>query len=91
MGWQLTNFELDPSGRLASTFHFEIVFTGSRQQPECLVRGDGVLLRSGRVRFNREDDLRSAVEGVGVEPHGFISHLADWVVQQSMPRVPQPA
>jgi hypothetical protein len=43
------------------------------------------------VRFNREDDLRSAVEGVGVDPHGFISHLSDWVVQQSAPEVPLPA
>jgi len=79
MGWELTNFRLDSQGCEACAFHFEVVFTGSLNQPECLYRGDGILINGGRVRVNREDDLKTALSGVGVDPQSFIQQLVDWV------------
>ncbi|MBN2080933.1 hypothetical protein JW859_01875 [bacterium] len=79
MGWELTNFRLDRQGYEACAFHFEVVFTGSLNQPECLYRGDGILTLNGRVRVNREDDLKTALSGVGVDPHSFIKQLVEWV------------
>lgn len=91
MGWELANFRLDTGGQTASSFHFEVVFTGSCNQAECLYRGDGMLIPGGRVRLNREQDLAAAVDGLGLDTEAFKRHLAEWILQESQPREPSQA
>lgn len=86
MGLELANFRVDTEGHQASAFRFEVVFTGSLDQPECVYRGDGILLSGGGVRINREHDLADAVAGAGLNPQQFMERLADWIDGQRHPR-----
>ena len=88
MGWDIANFNVSRGGGIARGFEFEVVFTGSGRQPECLLHGDGVVLSTGRVRFNREDDLRALVAEAGGNPQYFLDYLSDWVVRQSRRELP---
>ena len=64
MGWELTDVNVEDTGGQANPFHFEITFTGSRDQAECLLRGDGILLGNGKIRFNRSAELVRTVTGL---------------------------
>jgi len=75
MGWELTKVKVDETGGIASSFHFEIVFTGDRNQAECLLRGDGIVLGNGRVRFNRSNELATTFQDLGLKPEELIRQL----------------
>jgi len=79
MGWELANLVIGHGGELAQPFEFEIVFMGSKQQAEFRLRGDGVVLRTGKVRFNRLEELKDLASGAGYHPQNFIDYLADMV------------
>lgn len=91
LGWDIENLSFGDSGGVAQTFDFQVVFSNSTQQAECLLRGDGILLSSGRVRFNREDELKSFVAGTGSNPEYFLDYLADVVAREARPRVSRTA
>lgn len=84
LGWDLTDFVVENSGGLASPFRFEIVFTGNESERVPL-RGDGVVLRTGSVRFNRQEELAFAVNSLGLNAQNFFAYLADMVLEQSQP------
>jgi hypothetical protein len=91
LGWDLSSLNISDGSGIARAFEFEVVFTGSANQADCLLRGDGILLSSGRVRFNREDELKSLVAGTGGNPEYFLDYLSDWVVRQAHPRLARTA
>ena len=91
MGWDISNLNISDGSGIARSFEFEVVFTGSANQAECLLRGDGILLSSGRVRFNREDELKALVAGAGGNADYFLDYLSDWVVRQAQPRLARTA
>jgi len=85
MGLELANFRVDAKGLQESAFRFEIIFTGSLDQPECVYRGDGILGGAGLL-INREHELAEAVAGAGLNPQQFLEQLADWINCQFHPR-----
>jgi len=87
MGWETTNFTVERHGELARVFNFEITFTGEASHKERLLRGDGLILRDGTVRFNRPQEIRRAVETRGINPDFFITSFADWVLTNTEPRL----
>ena len=87
MGWELTEVNVDDSGGQASAFHFEVTFTGSHDQAECLLRGDGILLSNGRIRFNRSADLIRTVTDLGLSPDELIRKLEGRVRAIAPPRL----
>jgi hypothetical protein len=85
LGWDIENLSFGDGNGVVRTFDFEVVFSNTSQQAECLLRGDGILLSSGRVRFNREDELKSLVAETGSNPDYFLDYLADMVVREARP------
>ncbi len=91
LGWDIENLSFGDGNGVARTFDFEVVFCSTSQQVECLLRGDGILLSSGRVRFNREDELKTVVAETGSNPDYFLDYLADIVVRKAHPQLPRTA
>lgn len=91
LGWDVSSLNIGDGSGVARAFDFEVVFSGATNEAECLLRGDGVLLSSGRVRFNREDELKALVADTGGNPEYFLDYLSDWVVRQAQPRPPRTA
>lgn len=87
MGWETTNFTVERNGELARVFNFEITFTGEASHKERMLRGDGLILRDGTVRFNRPDTIKQAVEGSGINPEFFLTSFADWVLTHTAPQL----
>ena len=87
MGWETTNFTVERYGELASVFNFEVTFTGESRNQERLLRGDGLILRDGTVRFNRPDEIKHAVATRGINPDFFLSSFADWVLTHTTPKL----
>ena len=83
MGWDLTDFTLQQRGELATAFEFEISYGSEAGGVGTHYRGDGLLLCSGRVRFNREQELLKLAGGLGLNPQNFLAYLADWIVAHS--------
>jgi hypothetical protein len=82
MGWDLIDFDIDQRGGLASPFNFEILFSGAAPQGIPL-RGGGVVLRTGSVRFEHEDELRRMVAQLGMNPDNFLEYLADVILART--------
>ena len=87
MGWETTNFTVERHGELARVFNFEITFSGAASHKQRLLRGDGLILRNGTVRFNRPEEIRQVVEGRGINPDFFLTSFADWVVAHTAPQL----
>ncbi len=68
-------------------FNFEVSFTGEASRKERLLRGDGLILRDGTVRFNRPQEIRQAVETRGINPDFFLTSFADWVLANTAPQL----
>jgi hypothetical protein len=83
MGWDVMGFAVGERNGAARVFNYEIAFTGSHNQPECLWRGDGVVLNAGRVMFNRMDDLRVLVAEAGANPQDVLDLLTSWVLTRT--------
>lgn len=86
MGLELANFGVDAKGPQQSAFHFEVIFTGTSDQPQCVYRGEGILFGGGRLLINHEHDLADAVACAGLNPQQFLNQLAQWVEAQFHPR-----
>lgn len=85
LGWDIASLTITDGSGIARSFDFEVAFTGSAAGPESLLRGDGVLLSTGRVRFNREAELHSFVTRAGGNPQYFLDYLADVVARRARP------
>lgn len=91
LGWDVSKLHIGDGSGVARAFEFEVVFTGLADQAECRLHGDGILLSSGRVRFNREDELKALVADSGANPEYFLDYLSDWVARQAPPRLARTA
>lgn len=89
MSWELARLELVDHGGAARTFQFEVLLAGTKQQAQCLVRGDGFVLDNGRVRFNREEELRSLIYAAGSNPQHFLDYLGTRVIEEVPRLAPQ--
>lgn len=85
MGWEITNFQLERTGELARVFNFEIMFTGLAGENERLVRGDGLVMKSGKIRFNRENQLMGVVAEAGINPDSFSDYFTRMVAAKLVP------
>jgi len=83
-GWELTELKLAANGRTASAFQFEIASQGGADEPRRSISGDGVVFEDGRVRFNREPELRRAISGTGLSPEECLSGLSCRVVEHAL-------
>ncbi len=83
MGWEIKDLELDVGGQLANAFNFELQVTTDAGVLAGALRGDGIVLRSGRVRFNREDELRRRMEAQGLDAAVVIAQVSDHAARQS--------
>jgi len=84
MGWELKELKLAANGRTASAFQFEIASLAGKDQPRCSISGDGVVFEDGRVRFNREPELKQALSGAGLSPQDCLSSLSCRVVEHAL-------
>lgn len=84
MGWELTELKLAANGRTASAFQFEISSNGRDEETRRTISGDGVVFEDGRVRYNREAELRQAISGAGIDPQGFLGALSCRVVEHAL-------
>lgn len=83
LGWDVANLTITGGNSVVRTFDFEVAFSGDPSYPENRVRGDGIVLATGRVRFNHEDELKSLVAGAGANPQYFLEYLADVVAREA--------
>ena len=90
MGWELRSLSIDDNAGLARVFHFELVFQTGSHARESVFSGDGVLLRTGKVYFNREDELCRLIQQVGINPQNFLEYFGDLVAGESLKRIPRP-
>jgi hypothetical protein len=75
-GWDLTQIEVQGGNSAAQVFNFELSLYGSEAVPGCILRGDGLLFRDGRVRFNREAELRQVLALMSETPQEVLESLA---------------
>lgn len=83
MGWELTDLQIDRGGQLATAFHFEVQFSSETTSSAGVLRGDGIVLRNGRVRLNREDAFRARVQALGHDPAVILGLVAARAARQS--------
>jgi hypothetical protein len=78
-GWDLTQIEVQDGSSAAQVFNFELSLYGSESVPGCILRGDGLLFKDGRVRFNREAELRQVIALMSEKPQDVLESLATQV------------
>lgn len=83
-GWELMELKLAADGRTASAFQFEIAADGGDESGQRTISGDGVVFEDGRVRYNREQDLRLALSSAGLDPQGCLGQLSCRVVEHAV-------
>jgi hypothetical protein len=83
LGWDVSNLTITGGNSVVRTFDFEVEFTGGLSLLEHKVRGDGIVLSTGRVRFNHEAELKNLVAEAGGNPQYFLDALADVVARQA--------
>jgi hypothetical protein len=82
MGWDVVEFYLASNEGAARVFNYELELQNEEPEETRHVFGDGVVMGSGQVYFNRPERLKEAVKAAGANPEGFIDTFADWVVNQ---------
>jgi hypothetical protein len=88
MNWDITYFNVNRRlGRFAA-FEFDIEITGHPEHGTAFIRGDGVFGDTGQLIINRQADLVSAVERLGLSVQDIQQQLSDRA--QSATSQPQP-
>lgn len=82
MGWELTVLSLDNTGGRACPFQYEVVLSSGETQASRVLRGDGIVLDGGRVRFNRQADVVRSCEGLGIGSDDLLNQLAGAVADK---------
>jgi hypothetical protein len=83
MRWTITEFDVDSNGGLARPFHFELIANTVVDSDKGILRGDGLLFSDGRVRFNREDSVRTFASGCGLDERRFLSELGSAISEEA--------
>jgi len=84
MGWEILELKLATNGRTVSAFQFEIAAEGAGEAGRRTISGDGVVFEDGRVRYNREQELRLAISGAGIDPQGCLGQLSRRVIEHAV-------
>ena len=83
MRWTITEFELAHEGGLARPFQFEIIARTPVDSDRGILRGDGLLFSDGRVRFNRESNLKNFASGLGANDDDFLNALSEAITEEA--------
>jgi len=75
MGWELTGIDFELGSGLARVFTFEVRIYGPDYPDDLVVNGDGVVLKSGKVRLNREELLAQLASRNGLSADELIDGL----------------
>lgn len=74
--WDMIECRFEPAGATAQVFNFELAIYGTESIPGFVLRGDGLLFSDGRVRFNREDELRDMIGMGGDSAQAVLESIA---------------
>lgn len=75
MDWELANFLIDRPGELARVFHFEVLMGNPGFPKTQVMVVDGLVFKNGRIRFNREPQLRENMESKGISMDILVDSL----------------
>ena len=89
MNWELANFYLDRPGRLAQVFHFEVLEGKSGFNKKQVMFVDGLIFKNGRVRFNRETEIRNKLEDKGISLDSLLAKLTKAIEGSAQPNLAQ--
>ncbi len=89
MDWELTNFYIDRPGSLAQVFHFEVLANSAEYNQKQVMFVDGLVFKSGRIRFNREIEIRSKLEDLGISLDSLIKRLSNIIEGSAKPTFAQ--
>lgn len=75
MDWEIANFLIDKPGELARVFHFEVLMGNPGFPKTQVMVVDGLVFKNGRIRFNREPQLREKMERNAISMDGLVDRL----------------
>ena len=83
MDWEAKDFQIEPDRGQSRVFGCNVQFCYTPERQARWHQVDGVILAGGRIKVNREENLRSLAVEAGLEPESFIAQLAEWIGRQA--------
>ncbi|MEZ5337753.1 MAG: hypothetical protein R3F46_05765 [bacterium] len=82
MGWKIESVQIEGDGGAVRPFNYIYTLPQASNTRPASYRGDGLLLGSGTVRLNREQQIMHAAQQHGVDPQELIRGISAHVASE---------